>query len=94
MVADAFTANAFSGAWLVGAITIRQVLFLVAFHIISLHICGLPPHPGIDGQYIRFSHNDRLSVNVIPSPLHGPLTMTGFWPISFWGTSCRRISFM
>lgn len=74
MVADTFTANAFSGAWLIGAITIRQVLFLVAFHFISLPICDLPPHPGIDGRHIYFSHNDRLSANVIPSPLNGSLT--------------------
>lgn len=74
MVADALTANAFSGAWLIGAITIRQVLFLVAFHIISLPICDLLPHPGIDGRPIRFSHNDRFLANVIPSPLNGSLT--------------------
>lgn len=74
MVADALTANAFSGAWLIGVITIRQVLFPVAFHIISLPICDLPHHLGIDRRYISFSYNERLSANVIPSPLNGSLT--------------------
>ena len=75
MVDDTFTANAFSGAWLIGAITIRQVLFLVAFHIISLPIGDLPYPPGINGRHIRFSHNDRISGNVIPSPRNGSLTI-------------------